>query len=99
MTDIKQKNYKEPIKSEGCCFCCDCYLAGLTKSNDIEEAFDYAVQQKWVRGSDAYVNNHNSLISGLSSKYGTSQRSGKRVNVGGHFVVKNSNGDIIYDPA
>ena len=53
---FKQYNYKQPIKSEGCCFCCDCYLAGL--DGDIEGAFDYAVSKGWVRGSDAYVNDH-----------------------------------------
>ncbi len=93
---FKQYNYKEPIKSQGCCFCCDCYLAGLNGS--IEEAFDYAVQNGWVRGSDSYVLNHNSLISGLKNKYGTSGRSGTRTNVGGHFVVKNG-GKIVFNPA
>ena len=57
---FKQYNYKEPIKSEGCCFCCDCYLAGLDGS-DIEDAFDYAVQKGWVRGTDSYVLNHSKL--------------------------------------
>ena len=55
---IKQTNYKEPIRSEGCCFCCDCYLAGLDNSHNIEEAFDYAVDNKWVRKKDCYVLNH-----------------------------------------
>ena len=93
---FKQYNYKQPIKSEGCCFCCDCYLAGLDGS--IEEAFDYAVQKGWVRGSDCYVLNHSSLISGLKQKYGTSGRSGTRVKTGNHFVVKNG-GKVVYDPA
>lgn len=93
---FKQYNYKQPIKSEGCCFCCDCYLAGLNGS--IEEAFDYAVQNGWGRGSDCYVLNHNSLISGLKQKYGTSGRSGTRVKTGNHFVVKNG-GKVVYDPA
>ncbi len=33
--DIKQGNYFEPIKSQGCCFCCDCYLAGLSAKHNI----------------------------------------------------------------
>ncbi len=94
---FKQYNYKEPIKSEGCCFCCDCYLAGLD-GGDIEDAFDYAVQQRWVRGTDSYVLNHSGLISGLMQKYGTSGRSGTRVNTGNHFVVK-VNGKVVYNPA
>ena len=93
---FKQYNYKEPIKSQGCCFCCDCYLAGL--NGNIEEAFDYAVQNGWVRGSDSYVLNHNGLINGLKKKYGTSGRSGTRVNTGNHFVVK-VGGNIVYNPA
>ena len=40
---FKQYNYKEPIKSEGCCFCSDCYLVGI--NGNIEEAFDYSVDQ------------------------------------------------------
>ena len=63
---FKQYNFKEPISSEGCCFCCDCYLAGLS-GGDIEEAFDYAVDNGWVRESDCYVKNHSALISGLMS--------------------------------
>ena len=93
---FKQFNYKEPIKSQGCCFCCDCYLAGL--NGNIEEAFNYAVEKKFANENDCYVKNHNGLINGLSQKYRTSPRSGTRVNVGGHFVVKLGK-DIIYDPA
>ena len=93
---FKQRDYKQPIKSEGCCFCCDCYLAGL--NGNIEDAFDYAVGKGWVRGSDSYVNNHSALISGLKSKYGTSGRSGTRVRIGKHFVVQ-VNGKTVYDPA
>lgn len=94
---FKQYNYKPPIKKEGCCFCCDCYLAGL--NGNIEEAFDYAVSNGWVRGSDCFVNNHSSLISGLKRKYGTSGRSGIRVRQGNHFVVQDGNGNTIYNPA
>jgi len=54
--NFKQYNYKQPIRKEGCCFCCDCYLAGLNGDN--KGAFDYAVNKGWVRGNDAYVNNH-----------------------------------------
>ena len=97
--DIKQKNYKYPISASGCCFCCDCYLAGLSHAHGIEGAFDYAVQKGWVRGSNAYVNNHSALINGLSSKYGTSKRGGNRVNTGGHFVIKDGKGNVIYNPA
>ena len=97
--DIKQGNYKSPIKESGCCFCCDCYLAGLSNSHGIEGAFDYAVQNKWVRGRDAFVNDHNGLINGLVSKYGTTKRSGNRVNTGGHFVIKDGKGNVIYNPA
>jgi hypothetical protein len=97
--DIKQKNYKYPISASGCCFCCDCYLAGLSHAHGIEGAFDYGVQKGWVRGSDAYVNNHSALINGLSSKYGTSKRGGNRVNTGGHFVIKDGKGNVIYNPA
>ena len=94
---FKQYNYKEPIKSQGCCFCCDCYLAGL--NGNIEEAFDYAVNNGWVRGSDSYVNDHSGLINGLKNKYGTSGRSGKRVKKGNHFVVEDGNGNLLYNPA
>ena len=94
---FKQYNYKPPIKKEGCCFCCDCYLAGL--DGNIEEAFDYAVSKGWVRGRDCYVNEHSSLISGLKQKYGTSGRSGIRVRQGNHFVVQDGNGNTIYNPA
>ena len=59
---------------------------------------DYAVQNGWVRGSDSYVLNHNGLINGLKKKYGTSGRSGTRVNTGNHFVVK-VGGNIVYNPA
>ena len=97
--DIKQWKYKSPIKKEGCCFCCDCYLAGLSDSDGIEGAFDYAVQNKWVRDTDSYVLNHAALINGLSSKYGKTKRNGKRVNIGGHFVIQNDKGETIYDPA
>ena len=97
--DIKQKNYKQPISASGCCFCCDCYLAGLSHSNGIEGAFDYAVQNKWVKGNDAFVNDHSALINGLASKYGTTKRGGNRVNVGGHFVIKDGKGNVIYNPA
>ena len=93
---FKQYNYKEPIKSQGCCFCCDCYLAGL--SDNIEEAFDYAVQKGWVRGSDSYVENHKGLIDGLKKKYGTWGRSGTRVKTGSHFVVKDG-GKVVFNPA
>jgi hypothetical protein len=96
---IKQTNYKEPIRSEGCCFCCDCYLAGLDNSHNIEEAFDYAVDNKWVRKKDCYVLNHKDLIDGLAIKYRTSKKSGNRVNVGNHFVIKDTNGNVIYNPA
>ena len=94
---FKQYNYKEPIRSQGCCFCCDCYLAGL--NGNIEEAFDYAVSKGWVNGTDAYVNNHSSLINGLKNKYGTSERNGKRVKKGNHFVVEDGNRNFIYNPA
>ena len=94
---FKQYNYKEPIKSEGCCFCSDCYLAEL--NGNIEEAFDYAVDQGWVSGSDSNVNNHSSLISGLKNKYGTSGRIGKRVNKENHFVAEDGNRNVIYNPA
>ena len=65
---------------------------------NIEEAFDYAVQNGWVSGSDSYVLNHNNLIDGLKKKYGTTGRSGTRVNVKGHFVVKNG-GNVVFNPA
>ncbi len=94
---FKQYNYKDPIKKEGCCFCCDCYLAGL--NGNIEEAFDYAVSQKWVRGKDCYVLDHTKLINGLKEKYQTTGRSGNRVNIGNHFVVKDNKGNIIFNPA
>ena len=94
---FKQYNYKQPIKSQGCCFCCDCYLAGL--NGNIEEAFDYAVSQKWVRGKDCYVLDHTKLINGLKEKYQTTGRSGNRVNIGNHFVVKDNKGNIIFNPA
>lgn len=94
---FKQYNYKSPIRSEGCCFCCDCYLAGLDGC-DIEEAFDYAVDNGWVRGSDCYVNDHSSLISGLKRRFGTSGRSGTRVHIGNHFVVQ-VNGRTVFNPA
>ena len=89
--DIKQGNYFEPIKSQGCCFCCDCYLAGLSAKHNIQEAFKTAVINGWVRGNDSYVLNHNNLINGLSQIYKTSKRSGNRVNIGRHFVIKNDN--------
>ena len=94
---FKQTSYKEPIRSQGCCFCCDCYLAGL--NGDIENAFDYAVKQKWVRGTDAYVLDHSSLIAGLKEKYNTTGRSGTRVKINNHFVVKDAKGNVIYNPA
>lgn len=94
---FKQTSYKQPIRSQGCCFCCDCYLAGL--NGNIEEAFDYAVEKGWVDGDDAYVNDHSKLISGLKAKYGTTGRSGNRIKVGNHFVVKDGNGNTIYNPA
>ncbi len=94
---FKQYNYKDPIKKEGCCFCCDCYLAGL--NGNIEEAFDYAVSQKGVRGKDCYVLDHTKLINGLKEKYQTTGRSGNRVNIGNHFVVKDNKGNIIFNPA
>lgn len=94
---FKQYNYKAPIKKEGCCFCCDCYLAGLN-GNEIEDAFDFGVANGYVRGSDCYVLNHG-LIDALKSRYGRSGRSGRRVNVGGHFVVQNSQGQTIFNPA
>ena len=97
--DIKQKKYKPPIKSTGCCFCCDCYLAGLSDSHGIEGAFDYAVQNKQVKGTNAFVNDHSALINGLASKYGTIKRGDNRVNVGGHFVIKDGKGNVIYNPA
>ena len=53
---FKQYNYKEPIKSEVCCFCFWLLLTGL--NGNIEEAFGYAVNKGWVMGKDAYVNNH-----------------------------------------
>ena len=93
---FKQTNYKKPIKSEGWCFCCDWYLAGL--DGGIEEAFDYAVSQNWVRKRDCYVLDHNALINGLKSKYGTSGRNGTRVRIGNHFVVQ-VNGKTVYNPA
>ena len=96
--DIKQRNYKYPINRYGCCFCCDCYLAGLSAGHGIEGAFDYAVQNGWVRGSDSYVLDHNRLINGLSQRYGTGRRGGNRVNIGGHFVIKDGNGNTIYNP-
>ena len=80
---FKQYNYKEPIRSQGCCFCCDCYLTGLNEN--IEKAFDYVVNKGSVRGSDVYVNEHSSLINGLKKEYGTSDRSGKRVKKGNQF--------------
>ncbi len=99
---FKQYEYKKPIKNEGCCFCCDCYLAGLN-GNNIQEAFDFAVKNNWVRSSDCFVLNHNDLIKGLKEKYGTSGRSGVRVkiikNKNTHFVVQDGKGNTIYDPA
>ena len=94
---FKQYNYKDPIKKEGCCFCCDCYLAGL--NGNIEEAFDYAVSNNWVRKKDCYVLDHTNLIKGLKEKYQTTGRSGNRVNIGNHFVVKDNKGNIVFNPA
>ena len=68
-------------------------------SHNIEEAFDYAVDNKWVRKKDCYVLNHKDLIDGLAIKYRTSKKSGNRVNVGNHFVIKDTNGNVIYNPA
>ena len=96
--DIKQRNYKYPINTYGCCFCCDCYLAGLSASHGIEGAFDYAVQNGWVKGSDSYIFDHNRLINGLSQRYGTERREGKRVNTGRLYVIKDGKGNTIYNP-
>ena len=42
-------------------------------------------------------NSHKLNINKL--KYRTSKKSGNRVNVGNHFVIKDTNGNVIYNPA
>jgi hypothetical protein len=90
----------DAVHKWGCCFLCDCYLAGLD-NEQCDDAFTVALDNKWVR-SDAYVLDHENLISGLSSHYGTSTRSGERkyitIKGGKHFFVM-SGGKCVYNSA
>jgi hypothetical protein len=85
------------VRQWGCCFLADCYLAGLL-NHQADEAFNVAASRGWIRGSDSYVNNHEGLINGLSSHFGTAKRPGQRAWLSdqSHFWVTH-NGQVVYN--
>jgi hypothetical protein len=100
--NLQQKDSTtKAVKTSGCCFLCDCYLGGLSNT-DVDDAFTYATGQNWV-DDNAYVKDHGKLISGLATKFGKTQRSGKREYVftdakqqGRHWFVV-SGGKCVYN--
>ncbi len=105
---ILQKESKyEPVRKEGCCFCCACYLGGLNNINEVDNCFQWASttpiepgrQTNKVR-SDSYVNmDKYKLAEEIAQRYGREMRSGTIVYGKNHFYVVDNYGNEIFNSA
>lgn len=76
-------------------------MAGFSTIAQVDQAFPWAVQNRYVRESDAYLNTTSSnLKTQLARQFGTTVRAGTSVKQGkGHWYVVNSSNKEVYNSA
>ena len=95
----KQSKYAA-LRMEGCLFCAACFLGGLNNINEVDECFEWAVQNGKVRGKDCYVNiNRVDLARQIAEKYGREYKDYNIVKGNNHFYVVDTNGNEVYNSA
>lgn len=68
----------EGVRTSGCLFCCDCWLAGANNITEVDNAFDWAVDQGLVRRSDSYVQREQAhIVPRLLQYFGRPGRNGE----------------------
>ena len=86
-----------PVKKEGCCFLCACYLGGLNNIDEADECYIWASKNGWVDSYDnPFVNGKYELADAIAKKYGRQKRSGKIVKKEGgyHFFVVDNGKEV-----
>ena len=95
----KQSKYAA-LRMEGCLFCAACFLGGLNNINEVDECFEWAVQNGKVRGKDSYVNiNRLDLAKQIAEKYRRDYKDYNIVKGNNHFYVVDTNGNEVYNSA
>lgn len=85
----RDSKYNAVVK-EGCLYCCICYMAGFCTITQVDNAFDWACNNGWLRRSDSYVQTLDRVgfAKALNAKFGGSFRSGLTIQYSGtHFYV------------
>ena len=95
----KQSKYAA-LRMEGCLFCAACFLGGLNNINEVDECFEWAVQNGKVSGKDCYVKiNRLDLARQIAEKYGREYKDYNIVKGNNHFYVVDTNGNEVYNSA
>ena len=95
----KQSKYAA-LRMEGCLFCTACFLGGLNNINEVDECFEWAVENGKVSGKDCYVKiNRLDLARQIAEKYRRGYRNYNIVKGNNHFYVVDTNGNEVYNSA